>query len=119
MLSRSAVWMHFLTCRDQKKWKAGKRIAEKDPLQGPTFCAAIVVSPEKSLLASYTDTQIDNCRSFTSAMDNAIKLLESASVDQASRCTNLYRKEYQRMGDCFSELGKYFQILKYESIQFH
>jgi sorting nexin-9/18/33 len=98
--------MHFLTCRDQKKWKAGKRIAEKDPLQGPTFCAAITVSPEKSLLASYTDTQIDSCRAFTNAMDNAIKLLESASVDQANRYTNYFRKEYQRLGDSFSELGK-------------
>lgn len=100
--------MHFLTCRDQKKWKAGKRVAEKDPLQGPTFCAAICVSPEKSLLSGYTDTQIDSCRAFTSAMDNAIKLLESASVDQANRYTNLYKKEYQRLGDCFSELGRIY-----------
>lgn len=30
ILSKSDVWMHFLTCRDQKKWKAGKRFAEKD-----------------------------------------------------------------------------------------
>lgn len=33
ILSKSDVWMHFLTCRDQKKWKAGKRTAEKDPVR--------------------------------------------------------------------------------------
>lgn len=32
ILSKSDVWMHFLTCKDQKKWKAGKRMAEKDPV---------------------------------------------------------------------------------------
>lgn len=32
ILSRSDVWMHFLTCKDQKRWKAGKRAAEKDPV---------------------------------------------------------------------------------------
>ena len=30
ILSICEVWMHFLTCKDQKKWKVGKRIAEKD-----------------------------------------------------------------------------------------
>ena len=30
ILSKCDVWMHFLTCKDQKNWKAGKRIAEKD-----------------------------------------------------------------------------------------
>lgn len=33
ILARCDVWMHFLTCKDQKKWKAGKRIAEKDPVR--------------------------------------------------------------------------------------
>lgn len=32
VLARCDVWMHFLTCKDQKKWKAGKRLAEKDPV---------------------------------------------------------------------------------------
>jgi sorting nexin-9/18/33 len=36
ILSKSDVWMHFLTCKDQKKWKAGKRSAEKDPVSCTT-----------------------------------------------------------------------------------
>ena len=34
ILSQSEVWQHFLTCTDEKRWKAGKRKAEKDPLVG-------------------------------------------------------------------------------------
>lgn len=102
--------MHFLTCRDQKKWKVGKRTAEKDPLQGPTFCAAITVTPEKNLLSSYTDPQIESCKSFTASMDNAVKLLESACADQVNKYSNLYRKDYQRLGDCFSELAKALEV---------
>lgn len=33
ILSKCDVWMHFLTCKDQKKWKAGKRTAEKDSVR--------------------------------------------------------------------------------------
>lgn len=43
-------------------------------------------------------------------MDGAVKLLESASSDQANKYTNLYRKDYQRLGDCFSELAKALDI---------
>ena len=32
ILSQSEVWQHFLSCTDEKRWKSGKRKAEKDPL---------------------------------------------------------------------------------------
>lgn len=43
-------------------------------------------------------------------MDTAVKMLESASADQVSKYTNLYRKDYQRLGDCFSEMAKALEI---------
>lgn len=43
-------------------------------------------------------------------MDGAVKMLESASSDQVSKYSNLYRKDYQRLGDCFSELAKALDI---------
>ncbi|KAL7032110.1 hypothetical protein ACKWTF_007220 [Chironomus riparius] len=110
VLSRCDVWMHFLTCKDQKKWKAGKRAAEKDPLQGSTFCAAIRVTPEKALLPSFVDTQIEFCKNFTITMDGAIKMLESASADQTSKYTNIFKRDYQKLGDCFSECAKALDI---------
>jgi len=41
VLSRCAVWQHFLTCTDEKRWKAGKRRAEKDELVGANYFLAL------------------------------------------------------------------------------
>ena len=41
IFSQSEVWQHFLTCTDEKRWKNGKRKAEKDPLIGGNFFMAI------------------------------------------------------------------------------
>ena len=59
ILSRSDVWMHFLTCTDVKRWKTGKRNAEKDELVGAAICSVINV-PEKPLdpLQLYVTFQI-------------------------------------------------------------
>ena len=48
ILSRSDVWMHFLTCTDAKRWKTGKRKAEKDEVIGAAIFGVVQV-PEKSL----------------------------------------------------------------------
>lgn len=79
-------------------------------MQGSTFCAAIRVTPEKALLPSFADTQIEFCKNFTITMDGAVKMLESASADQTSKYTNIFKKDYQKMGDCFSELAKALDI---------
>ena len=41
VLSQSEVWQHFLTCTDERRWKTGKRKAEKDPLVGGNVFMAI------------------------------------------------------------------------------
>ncbi len=48
VLSHCEVWQHFLTCTDEKRWKSGKRKAEKDPFVGGAFFMAIR-TPEKSV----------------------------------------------------------------------
>lgn len=48
VLSRSSVWQHFITCTDEKRWKMGKRKAEKDELVGANFFFA-VQAPERPL----------------------------------------------------------------------
>ena len=42
------VWSHFLVCTDEKRWKTGKRRAEKDPLVGGALYQAVRV-PDKAL----------------------------------------------------------------------
>ena len=48
ILSQSEVWQHFLSCTDDKRWKTGKRKAEKDPLVGGTLFMTIK-APDKPM----------------------------------------------------------------------
>ncbi len=48
VISQSEVWQHFLTCTDEKRWKTGKRKAEKDGLVGGSLFMAIK-RPEKPM----------------------------------------------------------------------
>ncbi|XP_055384190.1 sorting nexin-33 [Condylostylus longicornis] len=105
VLSSCEVWMHFLTCTDEKKWKMGKRTAEKDPLVGFDYCTAIF-PPEKQLLQSYVDSQIDNCTAFVHAMDAAVKTLLSIAAEQTKRNQVVFKRDFQRIGDGFAELAK-------------
>uniref|UniRef100_A0A2M4BIC8 Putative sorting nexin n=1 Tax=Anopheles marajoara TaxID=58244 RepID=A0A2M4BIC8_9DIPT len=105
ILSVCGVWMHFLTCTDDKKWKTGKRTAEKDPLVGTMFCAAIF-PPEKTLLASQVDPQVEAASSFVPQMDAAVRTLFAICGDQSKKFQVQWKKEYQRIGEGFSELAR-------------
>ncbi|VDK28677.1 unnamed protein product [Anisakis simplex] len=43
VLNKSDVWIHFLTCTDEKLWKNGKRKAEKDEYIGGNFLNCVTV----------------------------------------------------------------------------
>uniref|UniRef100_A0A1A9VED9 Sorting nexin n=1 Tax=Glossina austeni TaxID=7395 RepID=A0A1A9VED9_GLOAU len=105
VLSKCEVWYHFLTCTDEKIWKSGKRKAERDTYVGITYCWAIS-PPEKQLLQSYVDTQMDGCSQFIHAMDTAIRNLLSISNDVVKRYQTQIKKEYQRIGEGLSDLSR-------------
>lgn len=109
VLSRCEVWMHFLTCTDEKRWKTGKRSAEKDNLVGATYCAAIF-PPEKSLLQTQVDGQTENCNQFVHGMDGAVKSLLAISNEQIKRFQLQWKKDFQRVGESFSELARALEI---------
>ena len=109
ILSTCEVWMHFLTCTDEKKWKHGKRMAEKDPLQGSSFCHA-VFPPEKQLLPSQVDPQVDSCNLFVPAMNNAVKTLIAMTADQTKKFQLQWKQDYQKIGEGLSELARALEI---------
>lgn len=109
VLSMCEVFMHFLSCTDEKKWKPGKRQAERDQLVGPASCAAIF-PPDKQLLQSQVDIQIDNCNQFVHSMDSAIKSLILISNEQTKRYQIQWKKELHRIGEGFSELARALEI---------
>lgn len=109
VLSTCEVWQHFLTCTDDKRWKLGKRQAEKDQLTGAKFCL-LIESPEKLLLASVLDPQIDKCANFMHAMENGIKNLMLTSQEQSKRHQGPYKREFQRIGECIFSLGNSIEL---------
>lgn len=87
----------------------GKRKAERDSYIGITYCWAIS-PPEKQLLPSYVDNQMDSCSQFIHAMDGSVRNLLAISNDMAKKCQTQSKKEFQRIGDGFSELSKAIAI---------
>lgn len=104
VLSRSRVWEHFMTCTDEKRWKAGKRQAEKDELLGVNYFNAIQC-PDTSLDVIKMEIQTDTFGRFINGLDPVVKNLMAMAVDQAKKHQVLYRREFQKIGQSFTSLG--------------
>lgn len=104
VLSISPVWQHFLTCTDEKRWKTGKRAAEKDPLIGAGYCACIV-APEKNLQMSFIEAQMDATSNFIHGLEIGIKNLLATTQDQSKKHQVQYKREYVKIGESFAEFG--------------
>ncbi|PNF21155.1 Sorting nexin lst-4 [Cryptotermes secundus] len=108
VLSRCEVWQHFLTCTDEKRWKAGKRKAEKDELVGANFFITLQ-APERPQNITDLEQETEKCSKFIHEMDGAIKILMATAVDQTKKHQGPYKREYQRIGHAFSALGLAFR----------
>ncbi|CAH0721490.1 unnamed protein product, partial [Brenthis ino] len=104
VLSKCEVWQHFLTCTDEKRWKAGKRQAEKDNLLGLNYCISLVV-PEKALLQSQVDHITDQCHTFLNSMDTAVKSVTNMCLAQTKRFQGPYKSDSQKIGEAIYSLG--------------
>lgn len=98
VLSRSPVWLHFITCTDEKQWKAGKRRAEKDELVGPKFFM-MIRAPNRELEAFLVEQESEKCDRFIREMDAAVKGLAENAVEQSKRFRQSYSKDMQKV--CF------------------
>lgn len=104
VLSRCEVWQHFLTCTDEKRWKAGKRQAERDNLLGLNYCISLVV-PEKALLQSQVDQITEQSHTFINSMDTSVKNVTNMCINQTKRFQGPYKSDCQKVGEAFYSLG--------------
>ncbi|XP_071573236.1 sorting nexin lst-4 [Temnothorax nylanderi] len=104
VLSRSRVWEHFITCTDEKRWKAGKRQAEKDELLGVNYFNAIQCS-DTPLDVIKMEIQTDAFVRFISGLDPVVKNFMAMAVDQAKKHQVLYKREFQKVGQSFTSLS--------------
>ncbi|KAL7294914.1 hypothetical protein TKK_0011835 [Trichogramma kaykai] len=109
VLSRSRVWQHFITCTDEKRWKAGKRQAEKDELLGATYFHA-VQCPDTPLDAIKIEFQTDAFARFIQGLDPVVKNFMATATDQAKKHQVLYKREFQKIGQCFTALGQALEV---------
>lgn len=104
VLSKCEVWQHFLTCTDEKRWKAGKRQAERDNLLGLNYCISLVV-PEKALLQSQVDQITEQSHLFINSMDTSVKNVTNMCINQTKRFQGPYKSDCQKVGEAFYSLG--------------
>ena len=113
LLSQSDVWKHFVTCTDQTQWKLGKRKSEKDGLIGGNLFLAIMV-PEREIDPAILDEKVEAFTHFTEAFECSAKIMQKVAIDQAEKCQNHYKREYEAIGQAFVQLGQSMKLGKTE-----
>lgn len=111
VLSRSAVWLHFITCTDGKEWKNGKRRAERDELLGAKWFLAIR-APEHELQGFLVEKETEDCARFIVTMDTAVRNLTAAAQEQSKRLAGTYRADCNKVGQSFLSLAQAFEMDK-------
>lgn len=99
--------MHFMTCTDEKRWKQGKRRAEKDEFVGASFFYA-VQAPPGSLDLQVIEKRVDHFARFAVKMDESVKHLFSTCLDQSKKYAGPYKREFTRVSSAFAQLADAF-----------
>ncbi|XP_062303021.1 sorting nexin-9a isoform X1 [Osmerus eperlanus] len=109
----SEAFQLFLTYRDEKEWKMGKRKAEKDENIGPMIFSFI--DPDAPDMEPHeVEQKCEMYSRFTKAMDDGVKDLLNVGQVHWKRCTGPLPKEYQRIGKAFQNLSSVFNTSGYK-----
>ncbi|XP_067358032.1 sorting nexin-9-like isoform X2 [Channa argus] len=112
VVSQSDVFQLFLTYKDEKEWKAGKRTAEKDETVGPIIFS--LIEPDAAELdATQVEQRCEQYSQFTKLMDDGVRELLNVGHTHWKRCTGPLPKEYERIGRAFGNLSTVFNSSKY------
>uniref|UniRef100_A0A7E4W641 Sorting nexin n=1 Tax=Panagrellus redivivus TaxID=6233 RepID=A0A7E4W641_PANRE len=109
VLSKSEVWQHFITTTDEKKWKNGKRTAEKDEYVGGNFfnCLTVPNQPVDNVFAEKTiDNFVKHCRD----LDDSVRVVYDRVAETQKRLIGPYKSNWQKMAAAFQGLGLNFNF---------
>lgn len=113
VVSNSDVFQLFLSYKDEKDWKTGKRKAEKDETVGVMIFTTI--EPEaQDLDPNEVEQKCEQFSRFTKAMDDGVKEILTVGHEHWKRCTGPLPKEYQRIGKAFQNLSSVFTSSGYQ-----
>ena len=104
VLSQSEVWQHFITCTEEKQWKAGKRKAEKDPLVGASFFLAIK-PPENPIDSTIMENEVKTFTRFNISLTSAVRNMYKTTADQTIEYQTHFKREFKTIGKAFTQLG--------------
>ncbi|CAD5219414.1 unnamed protein product [Bursaphelenchus okinawaensis] len=109
VLGQAEVWMHFMNCTDEKKWKAGKRQAEKDEYVGGNFFHCVRV-PDKPLEINKVENQVETFARCCRSLEDSVKVLYERINESQKRLTGPYKSNWQKSAAAFEALGQSFEL---------
>ncbi|KAK2883922.1 hypothetical protein Q8A67_017559 [Cirrhinus molitorella] len=114
VISSSEVFQLFLSYKDEKDWKTGKRKAEKDETVGVMIFSTIEPEGLPDMEIIEVEQKCEQFNRFSRAMDDGVKDLLTIGNEHWKRCTGPLPKEYQRIGKAFQNLSSVFTSSGYE-----
>uniref|UniRef100_A0A8C2EPL2 Sorting nexin 9b n=1 Tax=Cyprinus carpio TaxID=7962 RepID=A0A8C2EPL2_CYPCA len=118
VISSSEVFQLFLSYKDEKDWKTGKRKAEKDETVGVMIFSTIEPEGLPDLDLTEVEQKCEQFNRFTRAMDDGVKDLLTVGNEHWKRCTGPLPKYFQRIGKAFQNLSSVFTSSGYEDLHF-
>lgn len=109
VISKSDVFLHFLTCTDEKKWKQGKRKAEKDEFLGGKFFL-VLKTPAHPLDMSDVEHKMEKFQKFVKGFDDNTRHLLGVLHDNRKKHIGPFKREYQKIGESFKQLAHTFNL---------
>ncbi|XP_074660290.1 sorting nexin-18-like [Tubulanus polymorphus] len=109
VVSQCDVLMHFLSCTDEKRWKGGKRRAEKDEFVGAKFFLC-VQTPAAPIELQQVENQVENFSRFVKTMDDNVKHLINVGEKNFKNHQGPFKREFQRVGHSFTGLANAFDL---------
>ncbi|XP_067900878.1 sorting nexin-9b isoform X2 [Heterodontus francisci] len=110
VVSNSEVFQLFITYRDEKEWKLGKRKTEKDDIVG-VMIFSTMEPPVEDIGLLDAEQKVELFSKFTKAMDDGVKDLLNVGQEHWKRCTggeSILTDPLTEAGKTYEEIANLF-----------